>query len=80
MKNIPYLANLNEDPMLSYVICHSLSKDETTIGSRNTNICLNGLSILERHAIIRCKDSHKYELAPAEPGAKIKVNGYNLSG
>ncbi len=74
------MANLNEDPMLSYVICHALSKDETTIGSRNTNICLNGLSILERHAIIKCKESNKYELSPAEPGAKIKVNGYNLNG
>jgi hypothetical protein len=79
-KSIPYLANLNEDPMLSYVICHYLNTDEITIGSRNSTICLNGLSILERHAIIRRIDSTKYELAPAEPGAKIKVNGYNLNG
>ncbi len=66
--------------MLSYVICHYLNTDEITIGSRNSNICLNGLSILEHHAIIRCVNSNKYELTPAEPGAKIKVNGYNLNG
>ena len=66
--------------MLSCVICHYLNTDEITIGSRNSRICLNGLSILERHAIIRRIDSNKYELLPAEPGAKIKVNGYNLNG
>ena len=79
-KNIPYLANLNEDPMLSYVICHQLTTDEITIGSRNCSVCLNGLSILERHAIIRRVNANQYELVPAEPGAKIKVNGYNLNG
>jgi hypothetical protein len=66
--------------MLSYVICHYFNTDEITIGSRNSTICLNGLSILERHAIIRHIDSNKYQLIPAEPGAKIKVNGYNLNG
>jgi len=54
--------------MLSYIICHYLNTDEITIGSRNSNICLNGLSILERHAIIRRTDSNQYELLPAEPG------------
>jgi hypothetical protein len=79
-KTVPYLANLNEDPMLSYVICHYLNTDEITIGSRNSTICLNGLSILERHAIIRHIRSNKYELISAESGSKIKVNGYNLNG
>lgn len=77
---MPYLANLNEDPMLSYVICHSLNTDEITVGSRNSTICLNGLSILEQHAIIRRIDSNRYQLIPAESGSKIKVNGYNLTG
>jgi hypothetical protein len=66
--------------MLSYVICHYLNTDEITIGSRNSAICLNGLSVLNRHAIIRRLEPKKYELLPAEPGAKIKVNGYNLNG
>ncbi|CAF3793982.1 unnamed protein product [Rotaria sordida] len=79
-KKVPYLANLNEDPMLSYVILHYFTTDEITIGSRNSTICFNGLNILERHAIIRSIDSHKYELIAAEPGSKIKVNGYNLNG
>ncbi|UJR26288.1 hypothetical protein I4U23_007626 [Adineta vaga] len=79
-KNLPCLANLNEDPMLSYVICHYLTTDEIIIGNRNATICLNGLSILERHAIVRRLDTNNYQLIPAEPGAKIKVNGYNLNG
>ncbi|CAF3137222.1 unnamed protein product [Rotaria sp. Silwood2] len=76
----PYLANLNEDPMLSYVLCHYLNTDEITIGRRDCTIYLNGLSILEHHAIIRHIDMNKYELSPAESTANIKVNGYNLNG
>ncbi|CAF4338572.1 unnamed protein product, partial [Rotaria sp. Silwood2] len=79
-KKVPYLANLNEDPMLSYVILHYFNTDEITIGSRNSTICLYGLNILERHATIRSIDSYRYELIAAEPGSKIKVNGYNLNG
>ncbi len=77
---LAYLANLNEDPILSYVICHYLHTDEITIGSRSCTIYLNGLSILDRHAIIRHIDINKYELIPGEPSAKIKINGYNLNG
>ncbi|CAF3182883.1 unnamed protein product [Rotaria socialis] len=79
-KKVPYLANLNEDPMLSYIILHYFNTDTITIGSRNSTICLTGLNILEKHATIRAIDSCKYELIAAEPGAKIKVNGYNLNG
>lgn len=79
-KTVPYLANLNEDPMLSYVIFHYFNTDEVTVGSRNSTICLNGLNILERHATIRAIDANKYQLIAAEPGVKIKVNGYNLNG
>jgi len=57
-----------------------LNTDEITIGSRDCTIHLNGLSILEHHAIIRHTDKNKYELTPAEPVAKIKVNGHNLKG
>ena len=41
----PYLVNLNEDPMLSGVICHFLSKGETIIGRKdgNADVCLSGL-------------------------------------
>ncbi|CAF3662340.1 unnamed protein product [Adineta steineri] len=79
-KKIPCLANLNEDPMLSYVICHCLNTDEITIGNRNSTICFNGLNILEHHAIIRRVNSTSHELIPGESGSKIKVNGYNLNG
>lgn len=77
---VAYLANLNEDPMLSYVICHQLNKDEVTIGNRNTNILLTGLSISERHAVIYRKNESHYEIQPSEMASKIKVNGYNLAG
>ena len=66
--------------MLSYIICHYLNTDEISIGSRNATICLTGLSILERHAIIRCQKNHIHELIPVEGAAKIKLNGYNLNG
>lgn len=66
--------------MLSYVTYHYVSDDETTIGRRECTIYLNGLSILEHHAIIRHIDTNKFELSPAEPIARIKINGYNLNG
>ena len=66
--------------MLSYIILHYFNTDAVTIGSRNSTICLTGLNILEKHATIRAIDSSKYELIATEPGAKIKVNGYNLNG
>ena len=79
-QHVPYLANLNEDPLLSYVICHYLKADKVTIGSRDCMIYLNGISILEHHAIIDHTATDEYELAPAEPGAKIKVNGFYING
>ena len=43
----PYLINLNEDPMLSGVICHFLNNGETSVGRKDAspvpNICLSGL-------------------------------------
>ena len=66
--------------MLSYIICHYLDTDEVSIGSRHSTICLNGLSILERHAVIRRSDTGAYELAPTDVASKIKVNGYNVNG
>lgn len=42
-----YLINLNEDPMLSGVICHFLNSGETSVGRKDAspvpNICLSGL-------------------------------------
>ena len=43
----PYLVNLNEDAMLSGVLCHFLSPKETTVGRKDAKpvptICLSGL-------------------------------------
>ncbi|CAF1220965.1 unnamed protein product, partial [Didymodactylos carnosus] len=79
-KKLPYLTNLNEDPMLSYVICYYLKLGETTIGSKQSTICLNGLGIQEKHAIINFSGFDQIVIEATTPGIKIKINGYNLSG
>lgn len=77
---MPYLTNLNEDPILSYVICHFLEAAETKIGrSDDCNVQLNGLSIISVHAIVKNKKG-SITLEPAQIGAKIKINGTNVEG
>ncbi|CAF0889778.1 unnamed protein product [Adineta ricciae] len=79
-QQVPYLANLNEDPLLSYVISYYLKTDKITIGSRDCMIYLNGISILEYHAVINRTLTDEYELTPAEPSAQIKINGFYING
>lgn len=75
---IPYLTNLNEDPILSYVICHFLDEKEIKIGrTENSNIKLNGLEILNEHAVIY-NNKNNFTLSVCQLGAKVKVNGINL--
>ncbi|XP_033755330.1 kinesin-like protein KIF28P isoform X3 [Pecten maximus] len=79
----PYLINLNEDPMLSGVICHFLDSDKTTVGRKDAkplpDVCLSGLSIQKLHAIITNKNGN-IEISPAPGSAsKTKVNGLPLS-
>ena len=77
---MPYLTNLNEDPLLSYVICYFLDAPKTKIGrSKGCQINLNGLSIISEHATIT-NDENGVCIQPAEMGAKIKVNGINIEG
>ena len=37
-------------------------------------------SIMKEHAILSLGDNYEYELKPAAPGAKTKVNGQPLTG
>lgn len=75
---ISYLTNINEDPILSYVICHFLDAQETKIGrSENSKIRLTGLGILSDHAVIHNK-KNKFTLSVSQIGAKVKVNGINV--
>ncbi|XP_069112007.1 kinesin-like protein KIF28 isoform X3 [Argopecten irradians] len=79
----PYLINLNEDPMLSGVICHFLDADKTTVGRKDAqplpNVCLSGLSIQKLHAILTNKNGN-IEISPAPGSAsKTKVNGLPLT-
>jgi len=74
----PYLANLNEDPILSYVICHFISKQVKIGRAANCDIQLNGLNIISEHALI-ANEKGAVKLSPFQPGAKIKVNGKNLN-
>lgn len=77
-KKDPYLTNLNEDPILSYVICYFLTDRITKIGqSENNKIKLNGLNIISEHALIEL-DGNQVILKSLQIGAKIKVNGYNV--
>jgi len=74
----PYLTNLNEDPILSYVICYFLGDKETLIGSSSDcQIQLTGLNICSEHAKI-LNDENTLILIP-ETGAKLKVNGQPVS-
>ena len=73
------MTNLNEDPILSYVICYFLGESLTSIGSSDEcEIQFKGLNILPIHATI-VNESDKVILKP-EIGAKIKVNGNLLNG
>lgn len=75
---IPYLTNLNEDPILSYVICHFLGDKETKIGrTEHSNIKLTGLEILNEHAVVYNLNNN-FTLSVCQIGAKVKVNGINV--
>nr|XP_039265473.1 kinesin-like protein KIF28P isoform X1 [Styela clava] len=83
-KNVPHLVNLNEDPMLSGVIVHGLSKDKVTLIGRKDadpkpNIILTGLSIQKEHASLSLSDG-EVVIKPGSQGAKTKVNGTPLTG
>ena len=48
-KNVPYLSNLNEDPLLSGIIVHFIEKETITIGKtgekdgKSPDLILNGM-------------------------------------
>ncbi|KAJ8302783.1 hypothetical protein KUTeg_019179 [Tegillarca granosa] len=77
----PHLINLNEDPMLSGVITHFLESGETTIGRKDASpkptICLSGLSIEKKHAVIT-NSNGKIEISSSGSNSKTKVNGLPL--
>ncbi|KAH9515666.1 Kinesin-like protein kif28p [Bulinus truncatus] len=77
----PHLMNLNEDPMLSGVVCLFLNGPTTVIGSKNSNpdIVLNGLSIQKKHAIIS-NEKGMITLKPGCDEAKTRVNGILITG
>ncbi|KAK3085516.1 hypothetical protein FSP39_004469 [Pinctada imbricata] len=83
-QNEAHLINLNEDPMLSGVICHFLKKGETTVGRKDASpvpdVCLNGLSIQKQHAIITYKKGSIEIESVSGSGSKTKINGLPLSG
>ena len=80
-KTDPYLTNLNEDPILSYVISYFIGADrETRIGrAGDSDIRLNGLNILSEHAVlVNTSNKASVTIRPCQLGAKIKVNGVNV--
>lgn len=74
----PYLTNLNEDPLLSYVICHFIDSKQVKVGrSADSAIQLSGLGILTDHAILS-NQGGEITMKPCQLGVKIKVNGNNV--
>jgi len=83
-KTKPYLMNLNEDPLLSGKVLHSLNREKTLIGKRNgdpvPDIVLGGIGIKPNHAEILNKND-KIILIPKdlESGDQLFVNGNRVS-
>ena len=76
---LPYLTNLNEDSLLSYVICHFIDQVKVKVGrSNDCQIQLSGLGILSDHALLTISQKGEISIKPDEIGAKIKVNGLNI--
>ena len=70
--------------MLSNVISHFVPTGESLIGRKSPSgdipaICLSGLSIQQKHAIITLNKGD-VEIKPGSQGAKTKVNGMALTG
>lgn len=78
---LPHLLNLNEDPMLSGVLCHFLQAAVTIFGRADSqnppSVILSGLNILKNHAIIS-KTNGNFELKQGNAESKIKLNGSTL--
>jgi len=82
-KTKPYLLNLNEDPLLSGKILHSLAKEKVLIGRKNVepvpDIVLGGIGIKAQHAEILNEDG-KISISPCdrECGEQLYVNGQKI--
>uniref|UniRef100_A0A0N4Z581 Kinesin-like protein n=1 Tax=Parastrongyloides trichosuri TaxID=131310 RepID=A0A0N4Z581_PARTI len=82
-KEVPHLWNLNEDPALTNKIVHFINKNDTLITNQIDNdttvnkIVLQGLSIMNNHAMIFNKNNKKIFLKPIE-GKRILINGHVL--
>ena len=80
-KIIPHFFNINPDPMLTgslkYLIEFGKNKNSLLIGSSDKcDIQINGLSVLDRHAILKFEKDNYY-LEPLE-NARIIQNGRQM--
>ncbi|KAI8799577.1 hypothetical protein BJ742DRAFT_765031 [Cladochytrium replicatum] len=74
-QKIPYLVNLNEDPLMSECLLYKLSRGTTNVGSdENNEILLRSESIQNRHCFFEHDESGAVTLHPIE-GARTYVNG-----
>ncbi|XP_076100625.1 kinesin-like protein KIF28 isoform X4 [Mytilus galloprovincialis] len=80
-ETVPYLTNINEDPMLSNVIKHCCYKGTTLLGKTGNpkvKIEVRGLGIQPSHAeLININDKEMF-LEPGSKTAKIFVNGHKV--
>jgi|EP00161_Ancyromonas_sigmoides_P005788 kinesin family protein 1 len=82
---IPHLRNVNEDPALSHMVTRFIEGEQALVGRKDSSppsdIVLGGLSIQREHAVLRSSDEGRtITLEAAAEGAKIMVNGAQISG
>ena len=81
-KTTPHFWNLNEDPQLTGMVVHLITRGTHRIGNQKAmppaDILINGLSIQEEHAIVENEKGGNVTLTPG-PNARILVNGEQVS-
>ncbi|XP_074652315.1 kinesin-like protein KIF28 isoform X3 [Tubulanus polymorphus] len=81
-KSVAHLFNLNFDPMLTGKINYFIEKSSHRVTNKRDqldgDIVLMGPNIHENHAVISCEND-SYSIEPKSEGARIVVNGENIS-
>ena len=83
VESIAHLRNLHHDENFDGKVLHFLDNGETTFGRKDArplpNVTLGGLSIQQRHCVVRNGGSGAVKLSPLDDDAKVFVNGRPLA-
>ncbi|CAO3651247.1 unnamed protein product [Cunninghamella echinulata] len=81
-KNIPYLVNLNEDPLMSECLVYQIKPGTTIVGriddEKKQCIRLSGSNILDYHCKFENEEDGKITIYPAENSITM-INGIHIS-